>query len=54
VLVHATVSPPQAHLFIVNPFSGRNAAQAFGNLFSTHPPTPGSRVSRRLRGGIRA
>jgi heat shock protein HtpX len=39
VPVLATVSPSQAHMFIVNPFSGRNAAQAFGRLFSTHPPT---------------
>jgi heat shock protein HtpX len=27
-------SPATAHMFIVNPFSGRN----IGNLFSTHPP----------------
>jgi heat shock protein HtpX len=39
VPVPPTVSPAQAHMFIVNPFSGRNAAQAFGRLFSTHPPT---------------
>ena len=45
VPVPATVSPAQAHLFIVNPFSGRNAARAFGNLFSTHPPTA-ARIAR--------
>lgn len=43
--VPATVSPAQAHLFIVNPFSGRSAAQSFGRLFSTHPPTE-ARVAR--------
>jgi heat shock protein HtpX len=26
-------------MFIVNPFSGRSAAQSFARLFSTHPPT---------------
>jgi len=36
-------SPQTAHMFIVNPLSGR----AFGNLFSTHPPLE-ERV-RRLR-----
>jgi heat shock protein HtpX len=35
----ATMSPSQAHLFIMNPFSGRNRAMSFANLFSTHPPT---------------
>ncbi len=45
VPVPATVSPAEAHLFIVNPFSGRNAGQAFGNLFSTHPPTA-ARIAR--------
>ncbi len=39
VPVPATVSPAQAHMFIVNPFSGRSAAQSFARLFSTHPPT---------------
>jgi heat shock protein HtpX len=34
-----TVSPAQAHMFIVNPFKGRAAAASFGRLFSTHPPT---------------
>ncbi len=41
----ATVSPAQAHLFIVNPFRGRQAAMALANLFSTHPPTE-ARVAR--------
>jgi heat shock protein HtpX len=45
VPVPPTVSPAQAHMFIVNPFSGRNAAQAFGRLFSTHPPTE-ARIER--------
>jgi heat shock protein HtpX len=35
--------PATAHLFIVNPLSGR----AFANLFSTHPPIE-ERI-RRLR-----
>jgi heat shock protein HtpX len=39
----ATVSPAQAHLFIVNPFSGRKVQ--FANLFSTHPPTE-ARIER--------
>lgn len=38
-------SPSTAHMFIINPLSGRRAA--FGKLFSTHPPTE-ERV-RRLR-----
>jgi heat shock protein HtpX len=43
VPVPATVSPAQAHMFIVNPFSGRR--MQFGNLFSTHPPTE-ARIER--------
>ena len=43
VPVPATVSPAQAHLFIVNPFTGRGAQLA--SLFSTHPPTE-QRVAR--------
>jgi heat shock protein HtpX len=39
----ATVSPAVAHMFIVNPFSGRKVQ--FANLFSTHPPTA-ARVAR--------
>jgi heat shock protein HtpX len=41
----ATMSPSQAHLFIMNPFSGRNRAMSFANLFSTHPPTA-ARIAR--------
>jgi heat shock protein HtpX len=43
VPVPQTVSPAQAHMFIVNPFSGRK--MQFANLFSTHPPTE-ARVAR--------
>jgi heat shock protein HtpX len=39
----ATVSPAVAHMFIVNPFSGRKVQ--FANLFSTHPPTE-ARIER--------
>jgi heat shock protein HtpX len=39
----ATVSPAVAHMFIVNPFTGRRVQ--FANLFSTHPPTA-ARVER--------
>jgi heat shock protein HtpX len=45
VPVPATVSPAEAHLFIVNPFRGRQAAMSLANLFSTHPPTE-ARVAR--------
>jgi heat shock protein HtpX len=45
VPVPATVSPAEAHLFIVNPFRGRQAAASLANLFSTHPPTE-ARVAR--------
>jgi heat shock protein HtpX len=45
VPVPATVSPAQAHLFIVNPFSGRTSRHGFANLFSTHPPTQ-ARIAR--------
>jgi heat shock protein HtpX len=41
----ATLSPSQAHLFIMNPFSGRRTGMSFSNLFSTHPPTE-DRVAR--------
>jgi len=40
-----TVTPAQANLFIVNPFSGRSSGQMMANLFSTHPPTP-QRIAR--------
>jgi heat shock protein HtpX len=39
----ATVSPAEAHLFIMNPFAGRKVA--FASLFSTHPPTE-ARIER--------
>jgi len=41
----ASVSPAQAHLFIVNPLRGRGAARSVASLFSTHPPTE-ARVAR--------
>jgi heat shock protein HtpX len=41
----ATLSPSQAHLFIMNPFSGRNSGSMMARLFSTHPPTE-DRVAR--------
>jgi heat shock protein HtpX len=46
----ATVTPAQAHLFIVNPFKGRGAQLA--GLFSTHPPTE-ARIARleQIAGG---
>lgn len=43
--VPASVSPAEAHLFIVNPFRGRQASMSLANLFSTHPPTE-ARVAR--------
>ncbi len=54
VPVPATVSPAQAHLFIVNPFRGRQAAMTLANLFSTHPPTEAriarlQEIARRIR-----
>jgi len=45
VPVPASVSPAEAHMFIVNPFRGRQAAASLANLFSTHPPTE-ARVER--------
>jgi heat shock protein HtpX len=45
VPVPASVSPAEAHLFIVNPFRGRQAARSLASLFSTHPPTE-ARVAR--------
>ncbi|HSJ49733.1 MAG TPA: zinc metalloprotease HtpX [Actinomycetota bacterium] len=41
----ANISPAEAHLFIVNPLRGRQAAANLANLFSTHPPTE-ARVAR--------
>ena len=51
----ASVSPAEAHLFIVNPLSAlKGKGGGFGSLFSTHPPTA-ERVARleaiRLRQG---
>ena len=34
----ASLSPAEAHLFIMNPLTGRRGS-GFANLFSTHPPT---------------
>jgi heat shock protein HtpX len=34
----ASLSPAEAHLFIMNPLAGRRGS-GFGNLVSTHPPT---------------
>ncbi|HEX6330262.1 MAG TPA: zinc metalloprotease HtpX [Actinomycetota bacterium] len=45
VPVPANISPAEAHLFIVNPLRGRQAAMNLANLFSTHPPTE-ARVAR--------
>jgi heat shock protein HtpX len=39
----ASVGPAEAHLFIVNPLTGRNVQ--FRSLFSTHPPTE-ARIAR--------
>src|SRR6266542_657493 len=41
----ATLSPSQAHLFIMNPCSGRRGGSMMAGLFSTHPPTE-ERVAR--------
>jgi heat shock protein HtpX len=51
----ASVSPTQAHMFIMNPLSAMRG-KGFTNLFSTHPPTPEriarlERISQELRGG---
>jgi heat shock protein HtpX len=45
VPVPANISPAEAHLFIVNPLRGKQAAMNLANLFSTHPPTE-QRVAR--------
>jgi heat shock protein HtpX len=45
VPVPQTVSPAQAHMFIVNPFGGRRTTADFAGLFRTHPPTA-ARVAR--------
>jgi len=41
----ASVSPAEAHLFIMNPLRGGGAGRSFATLFSTHPPTE-ARVAR--------
>jgi heat shock protein HtpX len=41
----ASVSPAEAHLFIMNPLRAGSAARGFANLFSTHPPTE-ARIAR--------
>jgi heat shock protein HtpX len=33
-----TASNATAHLFIINPFKGKNTKQMFSSLFDTHPP----------------
>ncbi len=38
-------SPSTAHMFIIQPFTGRGLMSAVGNLFSTHPPIP-KRIER--------
>jgi heat shock protein HtpX len=50
-----TLSPAEAHLFVVNPLAGLKG-QGFSNLFSTHPPTAEriarlDQISLQLRGG---
>ena len=51
----ASLSPAEAHLFVVNPLAG-SRGRGFGNLFSTHPPTEEriarlDQISLELRGG---
>jgi heat shock protein HtpX len=41
----SSVSPAEAHLFIMNPLRGGGAMRSFATLFSTHPPTA-DRVER--------
>lgn len=41
----ATLSPAEAHLFIMNPLRAGAAARGLATLFSTHPPTE-ARVAR--------
>ena len=41
----ASVSPAEAHLFIMNPLRGGGAGRSFATMFSTHPPTE-ARVER--------
>jgi heat shock protein HtpX len=51
----ASLSPAEAHLFIVNPLAGLRG-RGFASLFSTHPPTDErvarlEAIRRELRGG---
>ncbi|HEU4527984.1 MAG TPA: M48 family metalloprotease [Actinomycetota bacterium] len=41
----SSLSPAEAHLFIMNPLRGGGAMRSFATLFSTHPPTA-DRVER--------
>jgi heat shock protein HtpX len=41
----ASVSPAEAHLFIMNPLRGGGVGRSFATMFSTHPPTE-ARVAR--------
>ena len=40
-----SVSPAEAHMFIVNPMAALRGGGTFGRLFSTHPPTE-ERIAR--------
>jgi heat shock protein HtpX len=40
-----SVSPAEAHMFIVNPMAALRGGGSFGRLFSTHPPTE-QRIAR--------
>jgi heat shock protein HtpX len=51
----ASVSPAEAHMFIVNPLSSMRG-RGFSSLFSTHPPTQEriarlQKIDQQLRGG---
>jgi heat shock protein HtpX len=51
----ASLSPAEAHLFVINPLAG-SRGRGFSNLFSTHPPTQEriarlDQISVQLRGG---
>ncbi|GBC86126.1 Protease HtpX [bacterium HR12] len=51
----ASVSPAEAHLFIMNPLRAGAAARGLVTLFSTHPPTEAriarlEEIRRRLAG----
>ncbi len=41
----STLSPAEAHMFIVNPMAALRGGGGFGKLFSTHPPTE-ERIAR--------